>query len=62
MFRCASRLISLKHIRQRVYPRTFNAKGANLVEVVAVQVSIDTEEPPEDRPDGIPEVLWERGA
>ena len=41
---------------------TLNAKGTNLIEVVAVQVSVHAEESPEDRPDGIPKVLWEGGA
>jgi len=37
-------------------------RATNLVEVVTVQVGIDTEESPENCPDGIPEVLWEGGA
>jgi len=39
-----------------------NSKGTDLIEVVAIQVGVDAEEPSEDRPDGIPETLWERGA
>lgn len=52
----------LKAHLPNAYSQTFNAKSTNLVKVAAVQVGVDTEESPEDRPDGIPEVLWERGA
>ena len=53
-------MISFKHTNHKKAPQTLNPKGTDLVEVVAVQVTIDPEEPPEDRPNGISEVLGER--
>ena len=62
MLRCAGGSVSLQYPTPQLLPLTLDAKGTDLIEVVTVQVGVDTEEPPEDCPDGIPETLWERGA
>lgn len=40
--------------------RTLNSKGTDLIEVVTIQVGVNTEEPPEDRLNGIFEFSRER--
>lgn len=44
-------------VRQRRDPRTLDAKGTNLVKMIAVQMGVDPEKPSEDRSDCISKVL-----
>lgn len=41
---------------------TFNTQGADLIKMVAIDVSIDTEQPSNDGADSVPEIARERGA